>query len=186
MLRGDVVNFYRIQPPTISASLVDQMEDSWFRPDDNPLGNGEFKPRDNGLAARVLWDSDKRIHLMVEKLARYFRREFDYDCVQYSAVESTTRNKTTEAFLWSVTGLSATGYIQVAIGACCFRWRKWKDAPPGWALQWIWLHPYERNQGRLTRAWPYFRERFGDFHVEPPLSPAMRAFVAKQAKKGGA
>lgn len=151
---------YRIQLPIIPTSLEKQLGHLWTQP------------------ARVLWDSDKRLHLMVEKLAKYFRREFQYDSIQYSARESMEKNGTQEAFLWT----NDPGCRHFAIGACCFRWRVWTNAPPGWALQWIWLHPYERNRGRLTRAWPYFQDRFGDFHVEPPLSPAMRAFLARQTR----
>jgi hypothetical protein len=48
-----------------------------------------------------------------------------------------------------------------------------------WALGWAWFHPYARRRGYLSQAWPYFRKRFGGFILEPPLSEAMEAFVAK-------
>jgi hypothetical protein len=31
-------------------------------------------------------------------------------------------------------------------------------------------------------AWPSFRERYGQFTVDPPLSLAMKAFLAKQER----
>lgn len=65
------------------------------------------------------------------------------------------------------------------VGACCFRWREWVDAPHGWALQWILLHPYFRHQGILSNAWSLFTQRFGSFHVEEPLSEAMHNFLFK-------
>ena len=72
------------------------------------------------------------------------------------------------------------GHVDV-VGACCFREREWIDAK-AWALQWVWLHPYARRQGVLASAWPHFRRRYGDFHVEGPLSPAMKGFLARMGE----
>jgi hypothetical protein len=106
----------------------------------------------------------------VWQLASYFRREFRYDVVQYG-FEGRETDKSARAYLWDL--VDAGDVVHRAIGACCFRWREYSDAPPGWALQWIWLHPFERGQGHLTQAWPYFRARFEDFDVEPPVSMGM-------------
>ncbi len=46
-------------------------------------------------------------------------------------------------------------------------------------MQWIWFHPYFRRQGLLTEAWPKFKEEFGNFCCEPPLSDAMETFLSK-------
>ena len=54
---------------------------------------------------------------------------------------------------------------------------EWESAH--WGLAWVWFHPYERRRRHLSRAWPYFRARFGDFEVERPLSLAMAAFLRK-------
>jgi hypothetical protein len=116
----------------------------------------------------VTTTSPIRYRRAVWRLATYFRREFGYDFVQYGH-EGHEDDATARAFLWFGRN--------VVIGACCFRWREWTDAPAGWAMQWIWLHPYSRSCGYLTRAWPYFRARFGDFHVERPLSRAMAGFL---------
>jgi hypothetical protein len=43
----------------------------------------------------------------------------------------------------------------------------------GYNLEFCWVHPFWRNQGRLRRAWTLFEERFGVFSVEPPISNAM-------------
>jgi hypothetical protein len=64
-------------------------------------------------------------------------------------------------------------------GACAFRWREWKNHPPSWGLQWIWVAPKARRHGILSRRWPMLRQRFGDFVLEPPLSAAMAEFAAK-------
>jgi hypothetical protein len=108
--------------------------------------------------------------------ARYFRREFGYDFLQYSDREADWETcDTTRAFLW--TDISQFG-LRIW-GACCFRWRDWRNSQPLWALQWIWMHPYVRHRGLLRQAWPYFLRRFGWFDVEPPYSPAVRGFLAK-------
>lgn len=109
----------------------------------------------------------------VELMATYFRREFGYDFVQYSANEFLDDSETL-AWLW------ATGYPQdyTIIGGGCFRKREWKDLPNAWAMQWIWLHPYFRRKGILTRAWPVFTAMFGPFDVEEPVSNAMDHFLA--------
>ena len=108
----------------------------------------------------------------VEAFAYYFRREFQYGFVQYDASEYTS-NQDTLAFLWTV---EHDVHIDISVGACCFRWR---DESNQWALQWIWLHPYCRRQGRLSETWIAFKNWFGDFDVEPPLSEAMKRFVDK-------
>jgi hypothetical protein len=110
----------------------------------------------------------------VWQLASYFRREFRYDVVQYG-LEGRETDTSARAYLWDLVDPGDAAHH--AIGAGCFRWRRYSDAPPGWALQWVWLHPFERNRGHLTRAWPYFRARFEDFDVEPPVSAAMARFL---------
>ncbi|HTU33969.1 MAG TPA: hypothetical protein VMF66_09220 [Candidatus Acidoferrum sp.] len=53
-------------------------------------------------------------------------------------------------------------------------------APLAWQLAWVWIHPFERGHGWLSRAWPAFKAEFGDFTVQRPVSAAMKAFLAKQ------
>lgn len=148
---------YTIQLPRVPSTLQRAAIDH-----ETPGGLIEVSPR-----------SPLRLRRCVETFARYFRREFRYDFVQYSALEPGAANE--RAYLW----MSRNAYPPFFFGAASFRWRAWKDAAPGFALQWVWLHPYERRRGYLTRAWPAFRAQFGDFHCERPLSPAMAAFLRK-------
>jgi hypothetical protein len=67
-----------------------------------------------------------------------------------------------------------------ACGACLFQWIEWQNAPPSFLLGWVWFHPYFRHRGLLSSVWPYFQEKYGDFFVQEPLSPAMRSFLDKQ------
>lgn len=48
-------------------------------------------------------------------------------------------------------------------------------------LEFVWIHPFYRNQGVLQRAWPEIVARFGKFYVSEPVSPAMQRFLEKQA-----
>jgi len=111
--------------------------------------------------------------------ARYFKREFRYDFVQFA--ERPERGETPE---------NTIGYLfeshhkiiydrALAVGGCCFRWREYPGLRPMWALQWIWIHPYKRGAGILSRAWPEFEKRFGHFLVEPPISSGMKYFLKK-------
>jgi len=117
----------------------------------------------------------------VEAIAVYFKREFGYDFVQFSSGSGRFReSEDVRAFVWSDIGKHRMGIEDRWVtGATCFRWREYLDAPSGYAMQWIWLHPYVRHQGLLTSAWPFFRARFGDFVCEPPLSDAMSRFLEK-------
>lgn len=124
----------------------------------------------------VTTKSGKRIRKAVEQLALYFKREFGYDFVQYSAKETLHQDR---AFLWSDSTPHNGRMQEVVYGACCFRWRKYKNHPHGWAMAWCWFHPYERRKGHLSDAWPYFQARFPGFTCEGPFSPAMTGFLLK-------
>jgi hypothetical protein len=120
-------------------------------------------------------DGPIRFRRAVETIARYFRREFHFDFVQYSATDRYC-DKRDRAWLWFGHGAVTVTDPLPCIGACSFRWR---EEETGYALQWIWLHPYCRRRSLLTSAWPMFREWFGEFEVEGPLSEPMEAFLAK-------
>lgn len=109
----------------------------------------------------------------VYRIACFFRREFQYDFVQYGR-DGNESDPNAIAYIWSSGVCDGRGWLDIVYGACCFRLRK-----NGWALQWAWLHPYKRNQGVLREAWPFFRARFGAFDVEWPISDAMLAFLRK-------
>ena len=119
----------------------------------------------------------------VHQLARYFRREFHYDFVQYDA--AILPHETEQiAYLWPHPQTNCYGaeWDTVAVGAVCFARRDFPGKQP-FQLQWIWIHPFERHQGLLTSAWPKFIQKFGQFEVEGPLSAAMDSFLKKHPKQ---
>lgn len=112
----------------------------------------------------------------VYRLAIYFKREFGYDFIQYEPKATDTHPKD-RAYLWM--DRSNFGEEGLPIGAASFRWREWTNHEPTFALQWIWMHPYERCKGHVREAWPFFQKQHGEFLIEPPLSPGMKAFLKK-------
>ena len=129
---------------------------------------------------RVTAKSKKSYRKAVYRLAQFFRREFDYDCVQYG-YDGDEDDPTHVAFLWVHPEAIISKEFKVpCIGACCFRLRQ-----SGYALQWIWIHPYWRRHGLLSEAWSEFITEFGAFDVEPPLSDAMKAFLAEMSNRTG-
>jgi hypothetical protein len=50
--------------------------------------------------------SDHRMHQVVERYARYFRREFQYDFVQYCTADP-YRPHETQAWLWATRGIDS-------------------------------------------------------------------------------
>jgi hypothetical protein len=85
---------------------------------------------------------------------------------------------------WTAIGhllLDDTGIFDTTtiVGAAAFRFGEWTVGPPCWELQWIWITPKVRRCGILTRVWPTFVDRYGNFFIEPPLSTAMKSAVAK-------
>ena len=112
----------------------------------------------------------------VEQMARYFRREFHYDFLAYTArYHREQGDQAIQPYLFFDRN-DVNDLVIRPIGACSF---SYNQAASKWSLGWIWFHPFARRQGHLTRAWPQFRERYGSFTLAPPLSDAMAAFVQK-------
>jgi hypothetical protein len=111
--------------------------------------------------------------------ARYFRAEFNYDFVQFDG--SGENDDSFQAWLFFPENY---GDSDIPIGACCFRYREdYIDMPNFWGLQWIWLHPYFRSKGIFKNAFPIFRERYGLFLPEYPISPGMAGFIEKHYRE---
>lgn len=143
---------------------------SWLNP--APQANMLLELQMVGISAEeVSYKSPLWKHKEMYNRALAFKREFHFDFIQWN--KSGTEDKDAHGYL-------LTGESGEIVGACAFRNRLQKDKSFRWGLQWIWICPNERGKGHLSKRWSMFRERFGDFHVEPPVSDAMKAFLLKQ------
>lgn len=127
-----------------------------------------------GCAWVPFYESRKATKNVLESFALFFKREFEYDFLQYSSF-SESEDKDFPFLFFS----HDYDDRELAVGGGKFIWREWSNAPPSWALQWIWLHPYYRKRGIFKRVCPEFKKMFGDFFIEPPLSGPMQFFVKK-------
>lgn len=121
------------------------------------------------------------IYKAVEQMAHYFKKENNYDFSQYAAFEDKT-NKNSHAYIWT----DSNWEDDFAVGAASFRFLADVHQSKVWSLDWVWIHPYYRNQGLLTQCWPEFVKKYGkDFRVEHPLSREMEQFLKKMNHKIG-
>lgn len=133
----------------------------------------------------VLQDSPLSMRRRVEKIGRYFHREFRTDFPPLLANEKSGPFGCMpfEAYLFVEAARDRLEenrpFPNRFVGAACFRWQSWTNAEPSWELSWIWLHPFSRRRGHLSQAWPQFREKYGSFVVSEVLSRDMEAFLAK-------
>lgn len=119
-------------------------------------------------------DSPTSCKNALELIAMYFQREFRYTHLQYAASDS---NDDCIGVLFSKPAsdlvVLESDYPNRIIGGACFR----VSHEGNYKLDWIWFHPYERNQGNLKRNWKEFKEKFGKFVLTKPISASMKAFL---------
>jgi hypothetical protein len=140
----------------------------------NPYG-GDPARMPPGLTL-IAPESSKATRNAIAKLGRYFQREFGYDFPPYAADTAQPGDDESRTFAWLTHSDERLAY-----GACGFSLGDPHPSVP-WSLDWVWLHPFARRHGLLSLAWPFFCARFGPIRVQPPWSPAMRAFLAGQPK----
>ncbi|GAB3656293.1 hypothetical protein [Ramlibacter alkalitolerans] len=121
-------------------------------------------------------DSPLEIKKALALMARHFKLEFRYDHLQYDEFDE---DETCVGVLLCERAMDLIEhedhYPNYVIGGCCFRTAVSGD----YVLDWIWLHPFARNRGKLKALWPQFRKRFGNFTLRHPVSPHMEAFLEK-------
>lgn len=129
------------------------------------------------MSARLVQHSDPEevrprsplwCHQEMYERAWAFKREMGFDFEQWG---STADGRDTDP---SVHGYLMNAEDGAIAGACCFR----MDGDR-WNLCWIWIAPRYRRNGIVARRWQQFTAKFGDFTIEPPISPAMQSFVLK-------
>jgi hypothetical protein len=104
----------------------------------------------------------------LEQYARYFHREFRYDSPPYSKNEH-EEHENLSAYLLPQRNK------RFWAGGCSF----WKEEGV-WTLTWMWIHPFDRHQGILKNAWPYFEREHGPFQIDSPVSIPMQYFLLRQ------
>ncbi len=131
----------------------------------------------NGLI-NVCSISSEDLKISLQLFATYFKKEFRYDFLQYNVKQSGNDTRY-EGFLFSE---FAMDYLEEDSPACyrligggCFK----LGHDNTWRLDWVWLHPFARHRGNLSKHWGGFRKRYGEFSIEEPLSPDMADFLRK-------
>lgn len=114
----------------------------------------------------------------LELMASYFKKEFNYDHLQYCKDDN---------------NIDCIGvlFVEIArdqvkdfdhhphrvVGGACFR----NKGSETYKLDWIWFHPFARNRKKLKNHWEQLKTKFGDFTITEPLSAHMAKFVEKYA-----
>lgn len=133
----------------------------------------------SGVDLVVSHNSPRWMHQMVYERARRLMKEQHYDFPQWQPDGS--------HWEWSDEHPDPPHAIllienqNIAVGTVCFNnGRHWTNVAPGWMLMFAWVAPEWRRQGVLSRRWTAWREQYGDFLLDPPLSEAMKAFAERQ------
>ena len=154
---------------TISLPVLrkDYYKPNVFR--DDPWGSFYV----NGHSVIKVTDSSpKELRRAVYTFATYFRREFNYDFIQYGM-----NNYGSDAYLFINRDDDLNGN-QEAIGSACFRLRKTRHdddiLKPRWWLDWVWFHPYFRSKGNFSKFIPIIEKNHPECILEPPLSRTMK------------
>ena len=133
------------------------------------LPTGEFPE-----SATVTPASRLGLRRNVERFAEYFKRELKYDISLFCARESSKSPVFVpyEGHLFHVPADDMPGMKVRYVGAAVFRRRE-----AHWVMQWVWIHPFFRREGHLSRSWRDYQARYGEFVVEGPYSLDMQAFL---------
>lgn len=119
----------------------------------------------------------------LQTFAYYFKRELKFDFIQYQASEHLEGPGTYRGFLFTSFAYDLLEEDEPTpyrlYGGGLFRWQEREDSEPNWELDWIWLHPFFRHRGILTKNWPILLREFGKFDIARPLSADMERFLSR-------
>lgn len=157
------------------AALTHRAEHARVRRCLDPTPVKQFK--DRLLTAKepelVIDSSPIWMHRQMYERAFRFKREMQFDFTQWEG-SARHKNKCPESQAYLFGDHTAAYGPGAIVGACAF----WKDEAR-WRLRWVWVCPKMRRAGVLTRRWPQFLARYGDFELDMPLSQAMVTFIGK-------
>lgn len=140
--------------------------------DPSPSPNLRKELENRPDAVWVTRNSDCWLRKEIRLRAELFQREFGYNHVQWEYDGVPEKNGV--GFLFHDESFRI-------VGACAFR-PIWEGSSSGGSnesmrLDWLWICPRSRRSGVLASQWERFRERFGVFAVESPLSKSMFTFL---------
>jgi hypothetical protein len=131
------------------------------------------KPRGHVLIPAT---DDMRLRKVVETFGKYFKRELGFDFAPFVAKPSAQYpgGPTVEVVLFDAKKPLATFPIAAGTaGLSTAEGQRWLD--------WIWIRPFQRGKGLAQQAWADLDSTYGTmFKIQPPLSPAMEAFLTHQ------
>jgi hypothetical protein len=134
-------------------------------------------------------ESPPRLQAAVYSAALAFKREMHLDFLQfYDPVPSATGGGAQNAGSpWEAWLFGSQAYEtrrSLSAGSACFYQGVYAELPHTWTLSWVWIHPYDRRRRHITKAWPMWTERYGDFLIERPISDPMISLIAKVGYEG--
>jgi hypothetical protein len=122
---------------------------------------------------RIPSSIEHKSRLAIERIGYFIKRERDYDFPPYDG------SRVEDGVFAHLFAVPYTHISSRAVGAAVFSADEPGCKDSGYCLEWVWIHPYFRRDGILTRAWEVFRRQYGDFSVAAPYSPSMLAFLKK-------
>ena len=117
--------------------------------------------------AEVNFKSSLEVKEVVQQFGYYLYKEMNYDFVLFRAQEENEDNF--DAYL-----IPSPTCLGFCCGVAFFRRRA------GPVLNWVWIHPYDRRKGLLTKLWPTLKQKYGHIAVKGPFSLGMECFLEKQ------
>ena len=119
--------------------------------------------------------SPKWLHKLVYERAQALKRDQRYDFVQWGE-DHAPRASTPGGRLHAILLIENS----TAVGVAGFEFVNWSNKAPGWHMVMVWIAEPWRRKGVLSRRWARWRETYGEFTVEKPISEAMADFLSKQ------
>ena len=122
----------------------------------------------------------RKLHVdLFNRFGLYLFREQHYD---FPLEWNDREEEKTEAYFLIGGNLDWT--TAQPVGAAVFMQQPYTNVEANdWWLMWVWIHPFARRRCILSRAWPIFQRKFGDFKVQRPISISMQAFLDKQQER---
>ena len=132
-----------------------------------------------------LLEVNEELYEEVYRIANYFKEELNYDSIPFD--QFGLQHIKYQAFLFEEKAMDLElidgDFHHRIYGACLFSEYILAEEDNMWKLEWIWIHPYFRNRGKLSKYWNEFEAKFGDFLIGSPISNDMAKFLEIKSVK---